>query len=137
MVNRTRGFDEGVERQMRSPCTIEGALSLQHIVDRLDLGQHDVAQAVTGLTNDGSHVVGKGGMIHRMHTRRHPGARRSFAGQRSHQGCMLGLGTARQLVAGACGEPGWPQLLAAHDAARQEIADWWASIRPPQQEMKP
>lgn len=44
---------------------------------------------------------------------------------------------ARQLVASACGEPGWPQLLAAHDAARQEIANWWASIRltaPPQQE---
>ena len=43
---------------------------------------------------------------------------------------------ARQLVAGACGEPGWPQLLAAHDAARQEIANWWASIRPPAQETK-
>ena len=43
---------------------------------------------------------------------------------------------ARQLVASACGEPGWPQLLAAHDAARQEIADWWASIRPPQQEIQ-
>lgn len=44
---------------------------------------------------------------------------------------------ARQLVASACGEPGWPQLLAAHDAARQEIANWWASIRltaRPQQE---
>lgn len=41
---------------------------------------------------------------------------------------------ARQLVASRCGEPGWPQLLAAHDAARQEVADWWASIRPPQQE---
>ena len=37
---------------------------------------------------------------------------------------------ARQLVASQCGEPGWPQLLAAHDAARQEIAAWWASIRP-------
>lgn len=37
---------------------------------------------------------------------------------------------ARQLVASQCGEPGWPQLLAAHDAARQEIANWWASIRP-------
>ncbi|WP_428679106.1 bifunctional [glutamine synthetase] adenylyltransferase/[glutamine synthetase]-adenylyl-L-tyrosine phosphorylase [Sphingopyxis sp.] len=44
---------------------------------------------------------------------------------------------ARQLVASACGEPGWPQLLAAHDSARQEIANWWASIRPPQQETKP
>ncbi len=44
---------------------------------------------------------------------------------------------ARQLVASQCGEPGWPQLLAAHDAARQEIADWWASIRPVQQEIKP
>ena len=41
---------------------------------------------------------------------------------------------ARQLVASACGEPGWPQLLAAHDAARQEIATWWASIRPAGQE---
>jgi glutamate-ammonia-ligase adenylyltransferase len=37
---------------------------------------------------------------------------------------------ARDLVAAACGEPGWPQLLAAHDAARQEIANWWTSIRP-------
>ena len=44
---------------------------------------------------------------------------------------------ARQLVASACGEPGWPQLLAAHDAARQEIANWWASIRPAEQETKP
>ncbi len=44
---------------------------------------------------------------------------------------------ARQLVASQCGEPGWPQLLAAHDAARQEIANWWASIRPAQQETKP
>lgn len=44
---------------------------------------------------------------------------------------------ARQLVASQCGEPGWPQLLAAHDAARQEIANWWASIRPVQQETKP
>ena len=44
---------------------------------------------------------------------------------------------ARQLVASQCGEPGWPQLLAAHDAARQEIGDWWASIRPLQQETKP
>ena len=43
---------------------------------------------------------------------------------------------ARQLVASACGEPGWPQLLAAHDIARQEIANWWASIRP-EQETKP
>lgn len=44
---------------------------------------------------------------------------------------------ARQLVASQCGEPGWPQLLAAHDAARQEVADWWDSIRaaaPAQQE---
>ena len=40
---------------------------------------------------------------------------------------------ARQLVASQCGEPGWPQLLAAHDAARQEIADWWTSIRPQQE----
>lgn len=37
---------------------------------------------------------------------------------------------ARQLVASQCGEPGWPQLLAAHDGARQEIANWWGSIRP-------
>lgn len=44
---------------------------------------------------------------------------------------------ARQLVASACGEPGWPQLLAAHDAARQEVANWWASIRPAVQETKP
>ena len=44
---------------------------------------------------------------------------------------------ARQLVASQCGEPGWPQLLAAHDAARQEIANWWASIRPDQQEKQP
>ena len=44
---------------------------------------------------------------------------------------------ARQLVASACGEPGWPQLLAAHDAARQEVANWWASIRPAEQEKKP
>ena len=44
---------------------------------------------------------------------------------------------ARQLVASQCGEPGWPQLLAAHDAARQEIANWWASIRPAKQETKP
>lgn len=37
--------------------------------------------------------------------------------------------TARQLVASACGEPAWPQLLAAHDMARQEVAQWWATIR--------
>ena len=37
---------------------------------------------------------------------------------------------AQQLVASACGEPAWPQLLAAHDAARQEIAAWWTAIRP-------
>lgn len=43
---------------------------------------------------------------------------------------------ARQLVASQCGEPGWPQLLAAHDAARQEIANWWASIRPEQENEK-
>ena len=43
---------------------------------------------------------------------------------------------ARQLVASQCGEPGWPQLLAAHDAARQEIANWWASIRPHTAEQK-
>ena len=43
---------------------------------------------------------------------------------------------ARQLVASQCGEPGWPQLLAAHDAARQEIADWWASIRSQQESEK-
>ncbi|KTE34855.1 hypothetical protein ATE68_10990, partial [Sphingopyxis sp. H038] len=43
---------------------------------------------------------------------------------------------ARQLVASQCGEPGWPQLLAAHDAARQEIANWWASIRPGQENEK-
>jgi glutamate-ammonia-ligase adenylyltransferase len=43
---------------------------------------------------------------------------------------------ARQLVASQCGEPGWPQLLAAHDTARQEIADWWASIRSQQESEK-
>ena len=43
---------------------------------------------------------------------------------------------ARQLVASQCGEPGWPQLLAAHDVARQEIGDWWASIRPQQESEK-
>ena len=43
---------------------------------------------------------------------------------------------ARQLVASQCGEPGWPQLLAAHDTARQEIANWWASIRPGQENEK-
>ena len=37
---------------------------------------------------------------------------------------------ARQLVAAACGCDDWPALLAAHDAARQEVADWWAAIRP-------
>lgn len=44
---------------------------------------------------------------------------------------------ARQLVASQCGEPGWPQLLAAHDAARQDITNWWASIRPDPQEKMP
>ena len=44
---------------------------------------------------------------------------------------------ARQLVASQCGEPGWPQLLAAHDAARQEIANWWGTIRPDRQEKQP
>ena len=43
---------------------------------------------------------------------------------------------ARQLVASQCGEPRWPQLLAAHDAARQEIADWWAAIRSQQESEK-
>ncbi|HEY0594926.1 bifunctional [glutamine synthetase] adenylyltransferase/[glutamine synthetase]-adenylyl-L-tyrosine phosphorylase [Sphingopyxis sp.] len=43
---------------------------------------------------------------------------------------------ARQLVASQCGEPGWPQLLAAHNGARQEIAKWWASIRPGQENEK-
>lgn len=43
---------------------------------------------------------------------------------------------ARQLVASQCGEPGWAQLLAAHDGARQEIANWWASIRPEKEKEK-
>jgi len=43
---------------------------------------------------------------------------------------------ARQLVASQCGEPGWAQLLAAHDGARQEIANWWASIRPEKENEK-
>lgn len=34
-------------------------------------------------------------------------------------------------VARACGQPDWNALLAAHDAARQQVADWWQSIRPP------
>ncbi|WP_227339961.1 bifunctional [glutamine synthetase] adenylyltransferase/[glutamine synthetase]-adenylyl-L-tyrosine phosphorylase [Sphingopyxis sp. P8] len=37
---------------------------------------------------------------------------------------------ARRLVAEACGQSDWTQLLAAHDAARQEVGNWWASIRP-------
>lgn len=38
---------------------------------------------------------------------------------------------ARQVVAAACGHDDWPALLAAHAAARQDVADWWAAIRPP------
>jgi len=37
---------------------------------------------------------------------------------------------ARQLVAEACGCDDWTALLAAHEAARQEIMDWWVAIRP-------
>ena len=36
---------------------------------------------------------------------------------------------ARQMVASACGEPGWPQLLAAHDEARAAVSNWWAEVR--------
>lgn len=32
-------------------------------------------------------------------------------------------------VARACGYENWPLLLAAHDAARQEIGQWWQAIR--------
>ena len=48
------------------------------------------------------------------------------------------VAAARQLVAAACGCDNWPALLEAHDAARQEVADWWAAIRPAgeQQETK-
>ncbi|MCC2601790.1 bifunctional [glutamate--ammonia ligase]-adenylyl-L-tyrosine phosphorylase/[glutamate--ammonia-ligase] adenylyltransferase [Sphingopyxis yananensis] len=36
---------------------------------------------------------------------------------------------ARQMVAAACGEPGWPQLLLAHDDARQVVSRWWSAVR--------
>lgn len=36
---------------------------------------------------------------------------------------------ARQMVASACGEPGWPQLLAAHDEARAAVSNWWGAVR--------
>ncbi|HET7708680.1 MAG TPA: bifunctional [glutamine synthetase] adenylyltransferase/[glutamine synthetase]-adenylyl-L-tyrosine phosphorylase [Sphingomicrobium sp.] len=35
----------------------------------------------------------------------------------------------RALVAALCGHDGWDKLLAAHDAARQRIADLWAQVK--------
>ncbi len=35
----------------------------------------------------------------------------------------------RGLVASLCGHESWDSLLAAHDLARQRIADLWASVR--------
>jgi len=35
----------------------------------------------------------------------------------------------RALVAEACGQPDWPALLEAHDAARQRIAAFWKGVR--------
>ncbi|HEX6218336.1 MAG TPA: glutamine-synthetase adenylyltransferase, partial [Sphingomicrobium sp.] len=35
----------------------------------------------------------------------------------------------RALVARLCGHDGWDKLLAAHDAARQRIADLWAAVK--------
>ncbi|HTU10305.1 MAG TPA: bifunctional [glutamine synthetase] adenylyltransferase/[glutamine synthetase]-adenylyl-L-tyrosine phosphorylase [Allosphingosinicella sp.] len=34
----------------------------------------------------------------------------------------------RDLVAGACGTAGWEELLAAHDAARQKVAELWRKV---------
>ena len=35
----------------------------------------------------------------------------------------------RALVAEVCGHEDWKALLAAHDDARQSIADLWASVK--------
>ena len=35
----------------------------------------------------------------------------------------------RTLVAEACGQPDWPALLEAHDAARQRVATFWKEVR--------
>jgi hypothetical protein len=67
----------------------QGLFGQLHIGDRLDLGHHDVRQAVCRSACNGGHIGLKTGVINRVHPHTHSGFGCSTKGQLSDQRGMI------------------------------------------------
>ena len=94
VVNRQRRLDQHVQRQSRSRGRThirQGFDNALNIGCRIDLGNHQVAQPVTRLADDGGNVRLKGRMVNRVHTRCHAGTGGCGQQQRNHQRGVISL----------------------------------------------
>jgi hypothetical protein len=69
MVNRERRFDQHVQRQCLGTRGIEGLDRSVHVFERLDLGHHQVAQAMTRPPCNGDQVTSESRVVDRMDPR--------------------------------------------------------------------
>lgn len=72
-VHRGGRFDQRMHLQRSGAGGIDRADGGVHVGHRLDLGQHDVRQAVAHLPGNRGDVSGKRRVVHRMHPHCHAG----------------------------------------------------------------
>jgi len=97
-VHGSRRLDQHMKRQIVGTRLDQSLLGQLHIGHRLDLGHHDVRQAVRRLACNGGHVGLETGVIDRVHTHAHTGIGCSTQRQLGDQRGMLCLATHRGTV---------------------------------------
>jgi hypothetical protein len=102
VVRRSGRLNQHMQGQMPSRCRQERLLGPNNIAYGLDLGHHDVAQVVTGLTRHHRHVRLKRRVVDGVHTHGHtrPATRISIrlTSELDDHGSVLGLATRRRSV---------------------------------------
>ena len=75
LLHRCRGLNQDMQGHHHAArCGVHRLHSLVHIVHRLDLGHHEVAQASRCAAHDDGHVGLEIGMVYRVHPRTDAGA---------------------------------------------------------------
>ena len=64
----------------------------EHVVDRFHLGNHEVAEPVSGVARDRGHIICKSGVIDRVYARCDTGLRRSVARELCYKSGVGGFG---------------------------------------------
>ena len=100
VVHRPRRLDQHMQWQRERGTTDrrQGFFHLQQISRRLHFRNHQMTQAMTGLTDDAGDVGLKSGVVQRMHANRHAGLGSSSQQQGHHQGGVISLTAHRRAV---------------------------------------